>query len=149
MYTPFKYQGITKGSSVITEKSNNVGAIMKRYKKAMAAATPPIKKNVLRNAFALTVFNACLSTLFPIKKHPYKINHDVKMKYVITEMINRSIRTIEITAIIGKEINKKRIIFQGGHSKTLFLEIRESKNRNIKKTRNGKKDIIPIKETIG
>jgi len=64
-------------------------------------------------------------------------------------MINKSIRTIEINAIIGKETSKNKIIFHGGYSKMLLLEIRESKNKNIKNTKNGKKIMIPIKETTG
>jgi len=104
---------------------------------------------VLIKGFAFGVLNACLSTLFPSKKAPYKMNQDVNKKYVITEIINKSIRTIEIKAIIGNEISKNTIIFHGGYSKMFFLDTRESKNKNIKKTKNGKYKIIPITETTG
>ncbi|MFX1365684.1 MAG: hypothetical protein ACFFCE_16280 [Promethearchaeota archaeon] len=67
----------------------------------------------------------------------------------MTEIKNKTIRIIEINNIIGSDINRNNITFQGGNSKMFFLETRESKNKNIKKTKNGKNIIIPIKETIG
>lgn len=138
-----------KGSSVITEKSNIVGAIINRYNNRRETANPPKKIRVLMKGFALGVLNACLSTLLPIKKHPYKINQEVKKKYESTDAINNTIRIIAINNIIGKDIAKNKTIFHVGYSKMFLFETRESKNRNIKNTKNGKNIIIPINETIG
>ncbi|MFX1504437.1 MAG: hypothetical protein ACFFDH_26000 [Promethearchaeota archaeon] len=135
--------------SVIADKSINVGIIIKRYNKNREAASPPKNISVLKTGFALGTLNACLSTLLPIRKHPYRINQDVKKKYVMTETKNKTIRTIEINNIIGKEITKNKATFQGGYSKMFFLEARESKNKNIKNTKKGKKIIMPMSETIG
>lgn len=114
------------------EKSNNVGPIIKRYNNKRDPANPPKKIRVLKNGLAFGTLNVCLSTLFPIKKHPYRINQDVKKKYEMTEIINNTPRIIEISAIIGKEMTKNNPIFHGGYSKMSFLEIRDSKNKNIK-----------------
>jgi len=51
--------------------------------------------------------------------------------------------------MIGKEITRNNITFHVGYSKMFFLETRESKNKNIKKTKKGKNIIIPMSETIG
>jgi len=110
---------------------------------------PPKNAMLLINGLALGVLNVLVSTRLPIKKHPYKINQDIKKKYEITDPINKTIRTIEINNIIGKEITKNKIIFHVGYSKMFFFEIKESKNKNIKNTKKGKNIIIPIKETIG
>ena len=66
----------------------------------------------------------------------------------MTEMINKIIRIIEISAIIGKEIAKNKSTFHVGYSKISLLEIRESKNRNIRNTKKGKNMMIPIPETM-
>ena len=42
------------------------------------------------------------------------INHEVKKKYEMIEIPNIMIRSIEIKSMIGKEINKNKIIFQWG-----------------------------------
>jgi hypothetical protein len=107
-----------------------------------------MKIRVLKNGFALDVLNVCRSTLFPIKKHPYKINQEVKKKYEMTEIINNRINTIAINAIIGIDIIKNKTIFHVGYSNISFLVARESKNRNIKNTKKGKKTTIPINDTI-
>ncbi len=52
-------------------------------------------------------------------------------------------------SIIGKEINKINIVFPTEYSKISFFETRESKNKNIKNTKNGRNIKIPIVETIG
>jgi hypothetical protein len=138
-----------KGSSVITEKSKSVGAIIKRYNNRRETVKPPKKIRVLMKGFAFGVLNACLSTLLPIKKQPYKINQEVKKKYETTDAINNTTRIMAINNIMGKDITKNKAIFQGGYSKIFLFEMRESKNRNIKNTKNGKNIIIPINETYG
>lgn len=67
---------------------------------------------------------------------------------MIIEIINNRINTIEISAIMGIDSPKNKATFHGGYSKMSFLEARESKNRNIRKTKNGKNIRIPIKDTI-
>ena len=52
-------------------------------------------------------------------------------------------------SIIGNDINKNNITFQAGYSKMSFFEMRESKNKNIKNTKNGRNISIPMKDTIG
>jgi hypothetical protein len=65
------------------------------------------------------------------------------------EIANIPIKTTDINSIIGKEIRRNNIIFQGGYSKISLREIRESKNRNIRKTKNGRKIKMPIPDTMG
>ena len=96
---------------------------------------------------AFGFLDTCVSKLLPIKKQPYKINQDVKKKYVTTDITNKTTKTIEITTIIGKDTNKNNMIFHGGYSKISFLLTRESKNKNIKNTKNGKNTIIPTRVT--
>jgi len=59
------------------------------------------------------------------------------------------IKTTEIKSIIGKEINRNSIIFHGEYSKIFFLEMRDSKNRNIRNTKKGRNIKIPILDTTG
>jgi hypothetical protein len=77
------------------------------------------------------------------------MNQEEKKKYEITEIAKRTIRTIEIKSIIGRDINKNNIIFHVLYSKMFFLEMRESKNRNIRNTKNGRNIIMPTNDTIG
>jgi len=46
--------------------------------------------------------------------------------------------------MIGKDITKNSNIFHVLYSVISFLEIKDSKNKNIKNVRNGRKIIIPI-----
>jgi uncharacterized protein YacL (UPF0231 family) len=74
------------------------------------------------------------------------MNHDVKKKYITIEIINKINKINEIINIIGMDKKSITIIFHVGYSSTFFLEIIESKNRNNKKAKSGKKMISP---TIG
>ena len=60
-----------------------------------------------------------------------------------------TIKTIDIKSIIGKEIRRNNIIFQSEYSKISLFEIKDSKNRNIRKTKKGRKIKIPIPDTMG
>lgn len=77
------------------------------------------------------------------------MNQEEKKKYEIIEIANNTIRTTEIKSIIGREIRRNNIIFHVLYSKMLFLDIRESKNRNIRNTKNGRKIRMPTNDTIG
>ncbi|GAH04298.1 unnamed protein product [marine sediment metagenome] len=58
-------------------------------------------------------------------------------------------KTTDTKSIIGKEIRRNNMIFQGEYSKISFLENRDRKNRNIKNTKKGRKIKMPIPDTIG
>ena len=65
------------------------------------------------------------------------------------EIANNIIKIIASKSIIGRDISKNNTIFHGGYSKIFFFETRESKNKNIKNTKNGRNIKIPIIFTTG
>ena len=67
----------------------------------------------------------------------------------MTDTANMIIKTIDIKSIIGKEIRRNNIIFHGEYSKIFLFDTKDSRNKNIRNTKNGRKITMPIIDTIG